>query len=297
MADSIKDREQAFADYWEEIIGLNFHCRVLISHYNKRITVYNFNIAADDGVARMLQSLSEKAAAQGLEKIWLKTGSKWAYSFLSAGVKLEATIPGYFAGNEPAMILARFLSKQRQAPSNSKSYDQVKKMTFHCMDGGKRCLLPPEIDLQWGRPEHSKSLANLYRQVFATYPFPIFNPAYLKRTFNQDVCYVTAWCGQKLAAAASAEIDYAKKNAEITDFATAPEWRSRGLAGFLLRKLESRLKSEGILCFYTIARSSSPGMNKVFAGAGYEYCGVLVKNCNISGNFEDMNVWSKITAN
>jgi hypothetical protein len=35
-------------------------------------------------------------------------------------------------------------------------------------------------------------------------------------------------------------------------------------------------------------------MNKVFAGAGYGFSGVLINNCNISGDFEDMNVWFKI---
>jgi len=295
MACSIKAPRQARPDHWEVIEAHNFKSCILMSPYNRRITVCDFSLALDEGASEMIEILSEKAAMQDFDKIWLKTGRSWAQSFLSAELKLEATIPGYFAGKKPALVFSRYLSEQRQRPSNRKNLDQIKKLMLARKDGGGHRPLPSGIILKWGRPEHCGALAELYGRVFATYPFPIFNSDYLKSTMNTNFRYITAWHGQELVAAASAEINYAKKNAEVTDFATAPGWQRLGLAGFLLHKLESRLMSDGIRCLYTIARSSSAGMNKVFVNSNYEYCGVLIKNCNISGSFEDMNVWSKIT--
>jgi len=37
----------------------------------------------------------KKASAGGLDKIWLKSGTRWARAFSNAGLKLEAKIPGY----------------------------------------------------------------------------------------------------------------------------------------------------------------------------------------------------------
>jgi len=151
-------------------------------------------------------------------------------------------------------------------------------------------MLPAGITIEYAQPEHCEDLARLFSKVFPTYPFPVSDPGYLKHTMDNGTCYITAWHNGELIAASSAETDRQQKNAEMTDFATLPIWRGHGLASCLLAQLESRLESEGYRCLYTIARSSSIGMNKVFAGAGYGFNGVLVNNCNISGDFEDMNV-------
>jgi hypothetical protein len=44
---------------------------------------------------------------------------------------------------------------------------------------------------------------------------------------------------------------------------------------------------------YTIARSLSYPVNSLFSRAGYSFGGTLVKNTNICGSFESMNVWYK----
>jgi putative beta-lysine N-acetyltransferase len=79
----------------------------------------------------------------------------------------------------------------------------------------------------------------------------------------------------------------------MTDFATLPEYRSKGLASFLLMKMEEEMRRRGIITAYTIARAESYGMNIVFSKHGYAYAGTLVKNTNISKGIESMNVWYK----
>lgn len=287
-----KDFVQAVRDRWEDVEGNHFSCRILISPYNRRITVYEFNLAGLDGAVEMVRVLEGKAASNGLDKIWLKSEEEWAAALLKAGMKPEAKIPGYYRGRKPALVASRYLSSSRQTPSGTRAG------STRFVPGTKRLpgdrALPAGLRLDWGRSEHCTALARLYERVFKTYPFPVFDPGYLAYTMNHDVCYLLAWYEGEPVAAASAEINRKDQNAEMTDFATLPQWRGHGLAYCLLERLESQLKSEGIRCLYTIARSSSAGMNKVFFNAGYAYRGVLLNNCNIAGGFEDMNVWSKV---
>jgi len=96
-----------------------------------------------------------------------------------------------------------------------------------------------------------------------------------------------------LAALSSAEMDIQGSNVEMTDFATLPEYRGRGLAQFLLQEMEGAMTHKGMRTAYTIARAVSPGMNITFSRRGYQYGGTLVNNTQISGSIESMNIWYK----
>jgi putative beta-lysine N-acetyltransferase len=97
-----------------------------------------------------------------------------------------------------------------------------------------------------------------------------------------------------MAAVASAEIDGARRNAEMTDCATRPSERGRGLMVWILRALERDLaREEGIIDLYTLARADEVGMNCAFAKLGYDYTGRLVNNCRMPNGWESMNVWCR----
>lgn len=53
------------------------------------------------------------------------------------------------------------------------------------------------------------------------------------------------------------------------------------------------MADEGIKTAYTIARSTSFGMNKTFARQGFDFGGTLVNNTLIGDTIESMNVWYK----
>jgi len=57
--------------------------------------------------------------------------------------------------------------------------------------------------------------------------------------------------------------------------------------------MEKEMRKREIKTAYTIARSTSYGMNSTFAKCGYSFKGRLIKNTQIGGDIEDMNVWSK----
>ncbi len=135
-------------------------------------------------------------------------------------------------------------------------------------------------------------MARLYRTVFASYPFPIFDPAYLEEIMGSTI-FFGIWEGDELIALASAEMDKTSGSVEMTDFATLDAFRGHGLALFLLQRMEKEMAARGIHNFYTIARAYSHGMNITFARNGYKYSGTLTNNTNIFGKLESMNVWHK----
>ncbi len=104
-----------------------------------------------------------------------------------------------------------------------------------------------------------ENLSELYDLVFKTYPFPIFNKDYIKKTMKENIVYFGAFFNNQLVAASSAEMDEASANAEMTDFATDPEYAGNNLSLLLLHKMEIEMKKREMKTLYTIARSFSPG--------------------------------------
>jgi DNA-binding XRE family transcriptional regulator len=72
-----------------------------------------------------------------------------------------------------------------------------------------------------------------------------------------------------------------------------PDHRGKHLSTYLLMKMEEEMLEDSMKIAYTIARSLSYPVNSLFSRAGYAFGGTLVKNTNICGSFESMNVWYK----
>ena len=123
--------------------------------------------------------------------------------------------------------------------------------------------------------------------------FPIDQADYLERMMQENLVYFSISQEQALMAAAALEIDFENENCEMTDFATLPQFRGRGLAGGLLRRLDEKAVGYGLKTAYTIARADSVAMNSVFFQSGYSYAGRLVNNTQIAGRIRNMNVWYK----
>ena len=83
------------------------------------------------------------------------------------------------------------------------------------------------------------------------------------------------------------------KNAEMTDFATLPDYRGNNLSLNLLREMEAEMRLRKMKTLYTIARSHSAGMNITFSKLDYSYSGTLINNTDIAGKIESMNIWYK----
>ncbi len=257
-------------------------------HFNNRIYII---ILAQDDLPGIIEFADDLADNEKYTKIFGKVPSSSADLFARSGYVIEASIPSYFQGKEEAVFMAKYFDHARSKAVNATELAGI--CTAAEKHTGKRQdqKLPEGFTLRPANTEDAEELADLFRRIFPTYPFPISDPAYIRTTMQDNVRYFVIKEGNKIAAASSCEVDKESLTAEMTDFAVDPRFRGHGLARILLTEMEETMRKEGIITAYTIARSASLPMNAVFAGAGYRFSGMLPNNTNISGSIESMNVW------
>lgn len=280
----------AQANTLARIEGRGFTAQVYFSPLNQRIQVLKYE-AVDPRA--LVSDLESKAREAGFGKVFLKAPVSDKPGLEEAGMCAEATIEGYFKGN-PAVVMSLFLSRERrQRPHEQAQAEILEKIRERPAEASVPAL-PDGYEMVPGGLRDASEIARLYRGVFASYPFPITDPDYIRSTMKSHVLYrVVRDSDRNLVGAASAETDPKLENAEMTDFATLPSQRGLGLARHILLALENDMAERNIVNLYTIARARSAGMNRVFYNCDYKLTGTLVNNCHIAGQFEDMHVWCK----
>ncbi len=276
----------------EKDIVVDFQgARIQHGGYNDRIYLMKLGEAEPEALADSLLQLAEK---KNYSKIFARIPLSTLPPFQEKGFIEEARIPGFFCGRKTAVFLGYYLDRKRERPSDPRRLDQVLKSSRRKQVTDRPLPpLPNEFCLRSCGPNDIRKMADIYRRVFDSYPFPIHDPDYILTTMENHVAYFGIEAAGELIALAAAEIDRDAEAAEMTDFATLPRGRGRGFGLYLLEAMEEAAKEEGIKTFYTIARARSFPMNITFARAGYRYGGRLVNNTNISGKIESMNVWYK----
>ena len=270
--------------------GEGFAADVVVSSHNQRLQVLSHDAGDVDSLVRELARRAEEA---GFGKVFAKVPEAERALFEAAGMEAEATIQGYYGGDDAAVVSLFVDPARRERPFLGEQQAILDRIRSRPPDPSLP-ELPVGYRLKVAEPEDADDLAALYQQVFASYPFPITDPGYLVSTMATHVVYrLVRDADGALVAAASAETDADHGNAEMTDFATLTSQRGLGLAQHLLAALEDDMRERGIGALYTIARARSAGMNRVFANRGYRWTGTLVNNCHISGRFEDMHVWCR----
>ncbi|MEZ4357242.1 MAG: putative beta-lysine N-acetyltransferase [Eubacteriales bacterium] len=265
----------------------------MIQHGKYSDRVYLIKICKKD-YPIIIDKIDKLAKLNNYSKIFIKAPSWAKQGFESNGYKIEAFIPNFYNGIEDAFFMAKYLSTARETISNQELLDKIietAKNTEPIKIEGLRL----DNDFTFAKLEQkdSKEMSVLYKKVFETYPFPIHDPDYVASTMNEDFIYFGIRHNGRLVAVSSCEMDVKSSSVEMTDFATLPEYRAKGLASFLLMKMESEMSKKGIKTAFTIARAVSYGMNIAFAKHKYVYAGTLKNNTNIFGGIESMNVWYK----
>ncbi len=258
--------------------------------------IYLMKLATTEPTS-LIYELVALAKERGYTKIVAKVADSASPSFLKVGYRIEAQIPRFYNGKETACFLGYYPEETRQDPTDLKRLDIVLALAQEKQEPSFRCPpLEPTLTLRPCTLQDAPEMSLLYKQVFASYPFPIDNPDYIRQTMQTHIQYYAIENNAKLVALSSAEMDQQQQNVEMTDFATLPQWRGKGLAGQLLAFMEIAMRSKGLTTAYTIARAHSHGMNIIFAQQDYQYNGRLINNTHISGQIESMNVWSKSLA-
>ena len=265
--------------------------KTLVHHGPENDRIYLLKVHPEDmsGLRERVDALLEE---KGYGKVIAKVPLGLSQPFLEAGYREEARIPGLYQGREDGLFLVRYASRPgRDQEPFPEEVSRVRRRLDQDTGRSQRGDLQGAWVIRRAGEDDLPEMAQLYRQVFPSYPFPIDDPEYLRETMKGSVRYTGAWRSGRLLALASVEMDVGGQNAEMTDFATLPEGRGKGLALNLLKAGEEIARQEGLLTLYTIARAPSVGMNLTFKRAGYRFSGTLVHNTWIFGRIESMNVW------
>ncbi|MCP3965369.1 MAG: putative beta-lysine N-acetyltransferase [Lentisphaerae bacterium] len=269
-------------------------CGSILQHGKFNDRIYLIKTGKDYSVS-LPDKLVQKAAQNGYSKIFGKVPINRLPEFIGAGYQIEAYIPRFYDGKTDAFMLGYYLKKERFTEANVDKLDEIRKTAVSQAKNSLNNFDSEKFKIRNCNPDDSVEMAKIYQEVFATYPFPIHKAEYIKETMEDNVNYfcVESKSDNQILAIASAEQDLSVFNAEMTDFATLPQWRGNGFAGHLLNAMEDFLFEKSIKTFYTIARAESYGMNITFAKCGYKFGGRLKNNTNISGEIESMNIWYK----
>ncbi|MDM5221373.1 putative beta-lysine N-acetyltransferase [Peribacillus sp. NJ11] len=257
-------------------------------HANQRLRMDDYRGNIKKAMARALVIAKE----QGFTKVILKARNEDLSTALGQGYMLEGILSRYFNGND-AYCMAFYLTDERRTSDFWVKEDKVIQDVSEIprlMDMQK---IPENYILRFATDEDAQELANLYGEIFETYPTPMNDERYIKKVMEEGTIFSVIEYEGSIVSAASAEVNEMYHNAELTDCATIPHHRKHGFMKVLISALEQELIRKNIYCSYSLARSLSMGMNAVFHQLGYEYGGRLTKNCNIWDKYEDMNIWGK----
>lgn len=264
----------------------------LIQHGPLNNRIYLMKLHPED-YHEIIGILDTLAKAEGYTKLFCKVPLWASPVFQAYGFFSEAQIPNFFNGKEGVAFMSKFLNSNRLFNIENDKLYEFSEILQTGNGEAQNISLPDGISLVKITENDVEEVTKVYKQVFESYPFPIFDTAYIVETMKQNVFYYGLRQGEKLVAVSSAEVDAASENAEMTDFAVLPEYRGKKFAIILLAHMEKVMQKQGVKTLYTIARLNSLPMNKTFLKLGYKYSGSLIMNTNIAGKIETMNVLYK----
>ncbi|MGP8319447.1 MAG: putative beta-lysine N-acetyltransferase [Methanosarcinaceae archaeon] len=264
----------------------------VLQHGNYNDRIYLMKLSRSD-FPSIIGKLDTLATDKGYCKVIAKIPAYAKDDFLNDGYICEASITRFYRNSEEAHFMVKYYCKSRLFIDETGLNKKVLETAESKSGNGVTVELPHGFEYTICGRSDALEIANVYKKVFETYPFPIHDPRYIEKTMDENLIYFCIWNGVNIVALASSEIDIESQNVEMTDFATLPEYQGNSLSLYLLQKMEYEMQKKNMKTAYTIARAGSYGMNIAFTKSGYEYGGTLINNTNISGNFESMNVWYK----
>ncbi len=264
----------------------------LIQYGKQNDRIYLMKLAKED-FPWILAYMNDLALKQNFSKIFAKVPESLKLPFIKDGYEQEAIVKGFFGGRENCFFMSKYFSEKRKIALNAAEEDETTRLCVNRSNSAPERKLDKKYCIKQLSKQHIWQITNIYKKVFETYPFEIFDDSYIQKTMGENVDYFGVFDGDKIIAVSSSEMDFENKNCEMTDFAALPECRGNGFSYFLLKEMEKSTRAKGIKTFYTIARSQNAAINMAFAKCGYTFGGKLVNNTNICGKIESMNIWFK----
>lgn len=257
-------------------------------YLNNRIYLMKYHPSDTEQIIKHIIGLR---TTYGYTKIILKIPKSCVKYFSCFHTTQEACIPDFYPDHDDALFISHFYDPGRCEDGASNTIDNILLMCKEKKQN-KPCL-SEKIIVRPAKPSDIYQMATLYRNVFATYPFPIHDPEYLMKSMNSGISFVIGEVGGEIVALGSSEVDSYARAVEMSDLVVDPRTQGLGLSKYILHYMENQMREKEVKTSYTICRAESTQVNLLFAGAGYEYGGTLIQNTNICGKIESMNIWYK----
>lgn len=268
----------------------------IIQHGKFNDRIYLMKLSKKD-FPDILYELDRLALDNKYSKIFAKVPAFAKDEFVNNRYIEEAYIPRFYNGQEDVYFMGKYFSKLRIFESRIKEINEILDIVTSKVkidtDIDIKLDLRHEFDYIVCNKSHTYQIADIYKKVFETYPFPIYDSEYIAKTMNENFIYFSIQKNGNIVALSSSEMDINSRNVEMTDFTTLPEYRGNGFATYLLYEMENEMINRDMKIAYTISRAISHGINTIFVKMKYKYGGILINNTNISGGLESMNVWYK----
>ena len=262
--------------------------RLYLDYGNSRVKILGYQEVTKSALEQVVQCSEEIQAG----KIICNCRPADKEVFVQAGFVMEGELEGFFRG-EDALCMSYFMNPDRKRSDNSKEKDALIEQCQNVKGAYQYSAANLPYTIRDAGEEDIPAMIQLFKTVFSSYPTPVYDADYIRKTMKEQIRYKVAVMDGNIVGLASADMDRENLNAEMTDCATYPEYRGKGILSNLFYVLEADLKEMGFLTLYSLSRAVNPGVNIVLSKHNYSYKGRLIKNCNICGSFEDMNLWVK----
>ncbi len=263
-----------------------------VQHGSLNDRVYLMDLAPQD-TDMIIPAMERMAQKYHYSKLFARVPDSAKDQFCAAGYQIEAHIPDMYGGREDGWFLARYPEPSRADPDEPRTLTEDVLKTAKARSNTRKNTCPaPGFVIEESDTDDADALADLYTDVFESYPFPVHDPEWLRETMDDGDRYFVVRKDDRVVAVSSAEVDASGKNAEMS-VATHPDYQGNGLCPALLSAMEKAMRRSGILTAYAIARAAFYPVNITFARAGYRFGGTLINDSQICGGLESMNVWYK----
>ncbi len=207
-----------------------------------------------------------------------------------AGFEVEGVMPGFYRGASDCVVMGWADEPDRIRPADPEGAALTDLVLRAKSDTPG---LHAVVDTEQAAVSDASDIAEILGETFEAYPTPSSDPEYVANQIEDGVPFRVIREGDDLVACASADLVRDARTAELTDCATRPTHRGRGLMQTILNDLMDDLRRADFPTAFTLARASVPGINVAFQRLGFEYRGRMARSCRIGSGLEDMNIWSR----
>ena len=261
---------------------------------NARVDTFSDRLRCDhptvaDGEA-LAEALKRTAHAENRGRIVVMAPTDMADDMRGADFYREGMIPGFYGGDGDCSVMGFSVDPAREGLGFAEDVAEVDALVEAYRP---RVRNHPPVDTQRADVDDAPAIAALIDATFAQYPTPSGRPDYIAEAIEDGIPFRVVRDGEGLLACASADLITEARTAELTDCATRPAARGRGIMQAILTDLMDDLRAIDYPTAFTLARARIPGVNLAFKRLGFGFRGRMRQSCRIGGGLEDMNIWSR----